>query len=158
MKPRTLIRFLAGCLALAAMADSCSPTITVHNGTAFVVRVIITNGGKIQTVAPSPGESSAAEAQDGPYTVAVVPDSDWLEYAKLVRKDLNEQLANPNLSGDKIKQLVARLKDIAAKMKAYESAGLGASCSGSITENGGGSVEVSAAGAGGDGEIAVSCR
>jgi hypothetical protein len=158
MKPRTLIRFLAGCLALAAMADSCAPVITVHNSTAFVVRVIITNGGKLQTVAPSPGESSGVEAQEGPYTVAVVPDSDWLEYAKLVRQDLNEQLANPNLSGDKIKQLVARLKDIAAKMKAFESAGLGASCSGSITQDGGGSVTVSAAGVDRDGEIGVSCN
>ena len=157
MKPRTLIKFLAGCVALAAMADSCSPTISVKNEAAFTVRVIIRNAGKLQTVAPSPGESAGAEGQNGPYFVAVVPDSDWLEYAKLVRKDLNEQLANPSgLSGDKIKQLADRLKSIAAKMKAYESAGLGATCNGSITDKGGGVVTVTAAG--GDGQIGVECH
>ena len=157
MKPRTLIRFLAGCLALAAMADSCSPTIDVKNQTAFVVRVIVSNGGKVQTVAPSPGEGSAVEAQEGPYSVYVVPDSDWLEYAKLVRKDLNEQLANSSgLSKEKIDQLIARLKDIAAKMKSYETAGLGASCSGSISQNAGGSVTVGTTGS--DAHIDVACN
>jgi hypothetical protein len=156
MKPRTLIRFLAGCLALAAMADSCAPLINVKNNATFEVRAVISNRGHSQVVSPSPGESSSAEAEQGPYTVTIIPDNDWLEHAKATRAFLNEQLANPDkLSGPQLLEVIRRLKDIAAKIKEFEAAGLSTACSGKITQDGGGTVTVSA---GADGKLVASCR
>src|SRR6266550_4355256 len=107
MKPRTLIKFLAGCLALAAMADSCSPVITVSNATSFEVWAVVTNAGHSQVLSPSPGESSAAEAQGGPYIVSVIPSQEWLDHANATRKFLNEQLANSdNLTGPQLLEVV----------------------------------------------------
>ena len=156
MKARKLLRYLAGFVALAAMADSCAPVITVKNDTTVVVRAIVRTVAGAQTLAPSPGNSSATEAQEGPYSVTVIPDEEWKSYARLVRKDLNEQLANAKgLSGDKLIQLINRLKDVADKMKAFEDAGIGASCSGNITQDGGGTATVTTLPGG---KIVVSCR
>src|SRR6266496_2440046 len=103
MKPRTLIKFLAGCLALAAIADSCAPFITVKNNARFEVRAVIRNGGHSQVVSPSPGESSSAEGEEGAYTVTIIPDSDWLDHAKATRAFLNDQLAHAdNLTGPQL--------------------------------------------------------
>src|SRR5437870_12132835 len=135
MKPRTLIKFLAGCLALAAMADACSPNIIVSNSTSFVVRAVVTNGGHSQVLSPSPGESSSAEGEEGPYSVTVIPDQEWLDHAIATRKFLNDQLANSeNLTGPQLLEVVRRLKDIALKIKQFEdTAGNGQGCSGKIT-------------------------
>ena len=157
MNARRLLKILAGFLALAALADSCSPGITVNNETTFAVRAIVRTGDKLQTASPAPGGSAYVEGQPGPYTVTIIPDDDWLKYAQLVRKDLNEQLANSqNLSGEKVLQLVTRLKDIAAKMKAFQDAGVGTSCSATITNEGGhGEVTVKTLA---NGEFYVTCK
>jgi hypothetical protein len=158
MKPRTLIKFLAGCVALAAMADSCSPVITVTNNTTFEVVATINNGGKRQVVSPSPGNSSSAEAEQGVYTVTIIPSQEWRDHAQATRDFLNDQLAHPeNLTGEQLKEVIRRLKDIAAKIKAFEDsykALSGQSCTGAIGDNGGGAVTVSAAA---DGALSVTC-
>ena len=158
MKPRTLIKFLAGCLALAAMADSCAPVITVTNRTTFEVVATINNGGKRQVVSPSPGNSSSAEAEQGGYTVTIIPSQEWRNHAQATRDFLNSQLAHPeNLTRDQLNDVIFRLKDIAAKIKVFEDSYktlAGQSCTGAIGDNGGGNVMVDATA---DGSLSVTC-
>jgi hypothetical protein len=157
MKPRRLLRFLAGFLALAAMADSCSPGVTVENKTEFQVRAVVSSGRRPSIVSPSPGESSFAEAQEGPYRVTVFPEKEWLDHAVATRKFLNDQLANADqLTGAQILEVSRRLASIALKIKQFEDASAKTSaCSGRITEDGGGAVTVSTAA---DGTLRVVCQ
>ena len=138
------------------LAVGCGPVVTVKNNTGFVVRAIVTYSGGHDAVAPSPGESSSVEIDEGPFTATAIPDTDWIEYAKVKRKVLNDQLANANnLSGEQLLAVVAQLKDIALHMKQFQdTAGKGASCSGSASSDSAPIVEVSL-GAGG---LVVACK
>jgi hypothetical protein len=144
-------------LAVAAVAlTGCGPVITVVNKTTVPVRVVITSGGGSETFAPSPGESSFAEASEGKFTVTAIPDADWINYAKLTRQDLNEQLANSqNLSGPKLLDLVHRLKEIAARMdQMQKAAGTTGGCSGTVTQDSSPTATVSI---GASGQLVVAC-
>jgi hypothetical protein len=144
--------------ALQEGATSCGgPTITVQNNTKFPVRVVVSSGGKSQSLSPSPGESSSADADEGPYRAYAVPDADWINYAKDVRKYLNDQLAHSDqLTGPQLLDVVRRLKDIAERMTQYEqAAGSGTGCSGSMTSDHDGLVEVSTKSNGG---LLVICK
>ncbi len=143
-------------LACAALVG-CGPTVTVQNSTGFVVRAVITTADGSQTVAPSPNESSSLDVSEGAYSVSVIPDAEWVEYAKTVRKLLNDQLANSSqLSGAQLLDVVQRLKDIAARMKQYgQAAGGSASCRGSVGNDGNGVAQVSL---GADGKLVVACK
>ncbi len=143
--------------ALQETVTSCGgPTVTVENQTKFPVRVIISTGGNSQVLSPSPGESSTADASEGPYGAGVVPDEEWIAYAKEQRKFLLDQFANyENLTGDQLRDVVARLKDIAARMDAYQKAGQGTGCSGAVTSEHDGLVQVST---GPDGKLVVVCK
>jgi len=145
------------CLIAAGLIAGCGPAIIVENKTSIPVRALVNSAGNRQVVSPSPGESSVADAEEGSYTVAVLPDAEWIEYAKLTRKALNEQLANAdNLMGDQLLEVVRRLKDIAARMKEFENAaGKGQSCAGKITSDGGGIVTISV---GAEGALVVRCN
>ena len=152
LRLQIVIVVLAGLLRL----DGCSPTVTVQNSTRFAVRVVVSSGGQTEVLSPSPGESSAAEVSEGPYRVTAIPDAEWITWAQLTRKDLNEQLANSDkLSGPQLLNVIQRLKTIAARMQEYEKAGLGASCGGTVTQDSGGVATVSL---GADGKIVASCK
>lgn len=141
---------------LALLSVSCGPAIVVENKTNFVVRVIVSGSDGHEVVSPSPGESSTVEMAEGRYTATAIPDSDWIEYAKIKRQVLNEQLANAdNLTGAQLLKVVNDLKEIALAMQQFEQAGVGASCSGALTQDGGGLVQVSV---GGNGQLVVACR
>lgn len=145
---------------LALLVVGCAPSITVENKTGFGVTAIVTSGGQRSVLSPSPGESSATDAAEGVYTVAVVPSTEWIEYAKLTRKFLNDQLANHDkLSGPQLLDIIKRLKDIAAKMYEFENAtqGLaGTSCSGKLTQDAdSGLAEINLTP---DGKMVVSCK
>jgi hypothetical protein len=130
---------LLGLIIAAGLIAGCAPTITVQNNTSFPVRAIV-SAGKIRTVlSPSPGEHSTAEVGEGPYTVTVIPDAEWIEYAKLTRKVLNDQLANADkLTGPQLLDVIRRLKEIATRMQEFERAvGSRASCGGKISSDGG---------------------
>jgi len=149
-------KLLAG-LVLALLLAACGPTVTVQNQTGFAVRAIVTTVSGGDVVSPSPGESSSVDAQEGAYTITAIPDQDWINYAQTARKLLNEQLANSdNLSGPQLLKVVQQLKDIAAKMKQFQAtAGKGATCRGTINQDGsGGTATVSVAA---DGSLVVSC-
>lgn len=148
---------LLACLCLAVLLAACGPTITVTNNTGFGVRAIVHSTAGVDVVSPTPGNSSTVDAVDGAYNVTVINDQDWINYAQVVRKLLNEQLANSdNLTGPQLLNVVQRLKDIAAKMQQFQAAaGKGASCSGSLSSDAGGTVTVSLAT---DGSLFVSCR
>ena len=151
------MKWIAIILAAALLAG-CAPTITVTNQTTFPVRAIGTSKGTRNVLSPSPGESSIAEVSEGPYRVTVIPDAEWIEYAKLTRKVLNDQLANADkLTGPQLLDVIARLKDIAQRMAQYEqAAGTSNSCGGNITEENGGALVVISQDA--VGALVVSCR
>lgn len=138
---------------------SCAPTITVVNNTTFPVRVVVVAGGTRQVLSPSPnGESSSAEVTEGRYVVTAIPDAEWIEYAKLTRKVLNEELANAdNLSGPRLLEVIRRLKDIAARMQQFEqAAGTNASCAGNLAE--GSSSVLAQVNVGANGRLVIACR
>jgi hypothetical protein len=149
-------KLLAACLFLGVLLAGCGPSITVTNNTGFAIRAVVTSATGSEVVSPTPGNSSTVDADTGNYTVTAIPDADWVAYAQTVRKLLNEQLANSDsLTGQQLLDVIQRLKNIAAKMQQFASAaGKGASCSGAITENGGGTVVVGLAA---DGSLAVGC-
>ncbi len=149
------IKWIAICLALVLLAG-CAPAITVTNNTSFPVRAIVSSGKTRNVLSPSPGYSSTAEATEGPYRVTVIPDAEWIEYAKTIRAYLNDRLAHADqLTGPELLEVIRRLKEIATRMQQYEQAGGGASCSGKINEEGGGLVTVSL---GANGALVVVCR
>ncbi len=149
------IKWIAICLALVLLAG-CAPMITVQNDTSFPVRAIVRSGKTTDVLSPSPGYSSTAEVTEGPYRVTVVPDAEWVEYAKTTRAYLNDQLAHADqLTGPQLLEVIRRLKEIATAMQQFEQAGVGASCSGKITEEGGGLVTVTL---GANGALVVVCQ
>ena len=95
------------------------------------MRAIVASPGGPEAVAPSPGESSSVEVEEGTFTVTAIPDSDWIDYARTKRKVLNDMLANSeNLTGEQLLAVVAQLKDIALRIKQFQdAAGKSASCS-----------------------------
>ncbi|MEP7355688.1 MAG: hypothetical protein ABI847_00450 [Anaerolineales bacterium] len=157
MNLRRAVRLLAGCLALAALADSCSPLVTVENKTQFEVRAIVTNAGHSSVISPSPGESSVAEAEEGAYKVVVIPSKEWLDHAIATRQFLDDQLAHADtLTGEQLREVTRRFVEIALKIQEFEAtAGQAQICSGQITQDAGGHVTVSTAS---DGSIVVACN
>lgn len=150
------MKLLAGVLALLAVAAGCVPAITVSNTTSIGVRVVVSAAGHSDVVSPSPGNSSTVEGEEGPYRVTVIPDTEWGDHARATRDFLDKQLANSaELSGAQLLDLVQRLKAIAATLRQYETAGLAASCAGTITQDGGGTVTIST---GADGALTASCQ
>jgi hypothetical protein len=121
------------------------------------VRVIVTSAGDSQTLSPSPGESSSMVATEGVYTASVIPDQEWLDYAKATRKFLNDQLANSDhLTGPQLLDVVQRLKNVAVQMKQFQdAAGSAGSCSGNVTSNSDGLVSVTTSASG---ALAAVCK
>lgn len=153
---RIISLVLLGLLALVIVG--CAPTVTVANNTNIPVRAIVASGGVRNMLSPSPRESSTAEVTEGPYRVTVIADSEWIEYAKVLRKVLNDQLANADkLTGPQLLDLIRRLKEVAQQMAVYEqAAGSSASCSGRLTsEEGAGLAQVSQSP---DGKLVVACK
>lgn len=100
-------------IVLGAFAAGCAPAIVVQNNTTIPVRVVVSAGDIRGVLSPSPGEGSSIEVAEGAYRVAVIPDAEWIEYAKLSRKLLNERLANSDkLTGPQLLELIRQLKDI----------------------------------------------
>ncbi|MBI4674736.1 MAG: hypothetical protein HY741_24080 [Chloroflexi bacterium] len=152
------LKWIIVILCSAGLIAGCAPTVTVENNTSIPVRVVVSNAGTVATVSPSPGESSTVEVVEGGYRATVIPDAEWIEYAKLTRKVLNDQLANADqLTGSQLLDVIRRLKEIAQRMQQFENAaGSSAACGGKITEEGGaGFVQVSI---GAGGKLAITCR
>jgi len=144
-------------LILVVLLVGCAPVVTIQNNTQIPVRAFLSSGGRSEVLSPSPGESSSAEVTEGPYRVTVVPDLEWIDYAKATRSYLNERLADSdNLTGQQLLDVIRRLKDIAQRIQQFENAaGTGSGCRGAVSSEGGGLVAVSTAA---DGSLVVSCQ
>ncbi len=144
-------------LLLILFVAGCGPAVVVENRTGFPVRAIVSSRGAREVVSPSPGESSTVEVQAGAYTVVVLPDMEWIEYAKLTRKVLNDQLANADkLTGTQLLDVIRRLKDIATRMQQYEAAaGSSSKCTGRVQSESTGIVTIAV---GADGKLFVGCK
>jgi hypothetical protein len=152
-----LIPIIMAVFSLSALLSDCGgPDITANNNTTFGVRVILHTTAGPDVLSPSPGESSSADAVEGGFTATAINDQDWINYAKVQRKLLDDQLTNAGtLTGPQLLTLLQRLKDIAAKMDAYQAAaGKGATCEGTITQNADGVITIGQAA---DGSLAVTC-
>lgn len=151
------------CAAVAAgvLLAGCAPGIVIQNSTSFPVRAIIRAGGMSEVFSPSPGESSYAEVREGRYTATVIPDAEWIEYARATRQYLNDQLAHSdNLTGSQLLDVIRRLKDIATRMDQFERAAASsavgsASCPGAVSSEADGSVVVTTTD---DGRILIDCK
>lgn len=143
-------------IAAAALVTGCSPTLTVNNNTRFAIRAVVSQEGSSDVLSPSPGESSSVDARPGTYSVTAIPDQEWIEWAKLTRKALNDQLADSDrLTGAQLLDVINRLKDIATKMTEFQAAaGSSASCSGTTDEEHDSWATVSAAA---NGSLSVVC-
>ena len=110
----------------------CAPLVEIQNNTPFAVRVAVTSGGSRQVVSPSAGSTSSAEVVPGPYSVSVVPDAEWMDYARTVRTIIGDYaFSAQNLTPDQVFELAKRLADINSRIDAYEKAGVGGNgCSG----------------------------
>ena len=144
----------------ALLLVACGPEVTVTNNATIPVRVILhsTYGG--ETLAPSPGESSTAELGEGPYSVTVIPDEEWVTYAKLTRKVLNDRLADAgNLTGPQLLDLIHRLKAIALQLQTYEDTAnkfsAAGSCGGQVTQDTSAAATVQT---GASGALTISCK
>lgn len=130
---------------LVLLLAGCGPEVVVENKTGFAIRVVVTSADGSEVVSPTPGESSSVSVSEGSYRATAIPDADWIEWAKLTRKVLNDQLANSqNLTGPQLLDVIQRLKDIAARMQQFEqAAGAGARCDSSASSDSTGLVTVS---------------
>ena len=151
---------IALCMVAAVLVSGCGPTIIVNNRTRFPVRAVVSQGNHREVVDPSPGESSAMDAEFGPFGAYAVPDKAWIDYAKLTRKVLNESLADPSrLTGPQLLDVVQRLKDIAERIQQYEgAAGAGSGCRGNVSEKGGTDVHEVDINVGADGRLVATCQ
>ena len=149
-------RLIGASIVALIVLCACTPGVQVENKTKFVVRAVIHSSAGTDVVSPSPGESSSVEVEDGPYSVSVIPDSDWITHAQQTRDFLNKELADPShLTGQQLLDVVNRLKAIASAMKQFEDAGLGTGCGGNVnSDNSFALVIVSAAA---DGKLTVIC-
>lgn len=59
--------FLFILLGLCLVMLGCAPTVTVNNNTSFPIRVQVQAGWSVQTVSPSPGESSFVQVSEAFY-------------------------------------------------------------------------------------------
>ncbi len=151
------ISFLALIVVVISLAG-CAPSVVVENHTTVAVRVVVRSSTGSEVVSPSPGESSSVEVAEGSYQVTVIPDVEWIEYAKLTRKVLNDQLANADkLTGPQLLDVIRRLKEIATRMQDYErAAGSAARCGGKISnDSAGASVTISVSSSG---ALVATCR
>jgi hypothetical protein len=157
MQRKRLIIIILSSAVAALLLSACAPALVVQNNTNFPVRVVVVAGDLRGVLSPNPGESSSMEVANGAYRVTAIPDAEWIEYAKLSRKLLNERLAAADqLTGPQLLEVIRQLKDIAQKMDAYDKAAASTSaCRGAISDEGGGYVEVSQ---GSDGNLVVVCK
>ncbi len=144
-------------LLMLGLVVACGPVVTVENKTKIQVRVIVSSPGRYDVLSPSPGESSTTEVDEGAYSVAVVPDKEWIDYAKATRQFLNDQLANSqNLTGPQLLEVIKRLKQVAGQIQQFEQQRTSAVCSGFVSSDRAvGTVQVNI---GVDGGLVVSCK
>jgi len=150
------MRWLAAGVVAAVGIAGCAPVLTVQNNSSIPVRVVVRGSGNNQVLSPSPGESSSAEVGEGAYSAYAIPDAEWIEYARLTRRYLGDQLANAdNLTGAQLMDVIRRLKDIAARMQAYEGAeGSSGACRGTVSAEKDGLIRVAV---GADGKLQLTC-
>lgn len=158
MKERTLAAIMIIATFFIVGAKGCEPSIIIRNNTTMPVRVSLAFLGQLQLISLSPGESFSQDATEGDvFSVLVFPDKEWINYVKDVRKYLSGELANPEkLTELQRRDLIQRLKDIAAIIAQYEKAAkVSAGCQDSVPRDGDGIVQITTRP---DGQFLVTCK
>jgi len=148
---RSLILMCAACVLAG-----CAPMILITNNADFGVSVLVTAKGSRQVVSLAPGDETAVEVAEGAYGVYVYPDREWIEFARTKRQEIVMILEYPvDLSPVEIVEVLAHLDGISERIKQLEAQAEGVACSGNVTGDGGGVVNV---GSDPNAVITVSCN
>jgi len=135
---RSLILVCAACVLAG-----CAPMILITNNADFGVSVLVTSKGFQQVVSLAPGDETAVEVDEGTYGVFVFPGRKWIEFARTKRQEIVMVLEYPvDLSPVEIVEVLAQLDGISERIKQLEAQAEGVACSGNVTSDGGGVVNV----------------
>ena len=135
---RSLILVCAACVLAG-----CAPMILITNNADFGVSVLVTSKGFQQVVSLAPGDETAVEVDEGAYGVYVFPGRKWIEFARTKRQEIVMVLEYPvDLSPVEIVEVLAQLDGISERIKQLEAQAEGVACSGNVTSDGGGVVNV----------------
>lgn len=135
---RSLILVCAACVLAG-----CAPMILITNNADFGVSVLVTSKGFQQVVSLAPGDETAVEVDEGAYGVYVFPGRKWIEFARSKRQEIVMVLEYPvDLSPVEIVEVLAQLDGISERIKQLEAQAEGVACSGNVTSDGGGVVNV----------------
>jgi len=152
---RHLLRSLI-LICAAFVLVGCAPMILITNNADFGVSVLVTAKGSRQVVSLAPGDETAVEVAEGAYGVYVYPDREWIEFARTKRQEIVMILEYPvDLSPVEIVEVLAHLDGISERIKQLEAQAEGVACSGNVTGDGGGVVNV---GSDPNAVITVSCN
>jgi hypothetical protein len=117
--------------------------ILITNNADFGVSVLVTSKGFQQVVSLAPGDETAVEVDEGAYGVYVFPGRKWIEFARSKRQEIVMVLEYPvDLSPVEIVEVLAQLDGISERIKQLEAQAEGVACSGNVTSDGGGVVNV----------------
>ena len=90
-----------------------------------------------------------------PFSITIVPDADWVAYALTLRERLESRLADPsNLTPSDVTEIVARLVEIAARLRAFDRATGVATCRAKVAAD---AIAVAEIVVGSDGRLSVTC-
>jgi hypothetical protein len=130
--------------AVVLAVAACSPSVTVSNGAGFPVRaIVIGEEGARNVHLVSPGDVVNGDVPDGPYTVTVVPDADWVAYAQTLRDRLEARLVDaPSLTSADVNEIVARLAEIASRLRSFERDAGGGTCTGTVAADATATAEI----------------
>lgn len=143
----THVRLAALVIAAAVIVAGCDeyPSLSIANGSNADARVTVTAGDRRSSVAVVAGGRLTVEADEGPYTVVVVANKEWLREGLAIRKQLLDQIQSGTLSEDQLRDVFQQFKAIEFRLGgiAYFGKAGAASCSGKIGKNAsGGSVTI----------------
>jgi len=143
-------------MCAAWVLAGCAPMILITNNADFGVSVLVTAKGSQQVVSLAPGDETSIEVAEGAYGVYVFPGRKWVEFARTKRQEIVMVLEYPlDLSPVEVVEVLAQLDGISERIKQLEAQAEGVACSGNVTSDGGGVVDV---GSDPNAVITVSCN
>lgn len=157
MKTKHLL-LISLCALLVLFLSSCAPLLRIENETTLGVKALVSIPGSMrQLVTVEPMNDAGLDTIGiGKYIVVVIPDKDWLEYARLQARVLNDLLTgSPNLSPQQANDIKTKLKEIHTALEQYEKAKSGAACSGKLDSEGFNLATISQDASG---NLAISCK
>jgi hypothetical protein len=145
-------------LIAAALLAGCGPYVTLENKTDVGIKFITNVGGEQSATSVFPGETSSATGSDyGSYSISVIPNEDWLAWARDFTNALSDQLKHGrDLTPEDVQRITRNLATIREQMAQFEKLAkdAGATCSGKTSDEKSSVVTVTRSD---DGKLIVTC-